>query len=185
MNQIESLIRERRTIQKFSQDPVPLEDVRSALELALWAPNHHLTFAAKFTLIGAKVRDKIVNMAVELKSQGREIPDQVKEIYAGPWKNPAHLVVVRQVLADNEKTRTEDYAFIAAGLQNAALYLWSRGIGSKWSTAKMIDGDEFYAVVGVDRTKERIVGVIMIGHEQEVPEASPRPALETVLSFTE
>lgn len=185
MNQIANLMRERRTIQKFSQDPVPLDDVRAALELALWAPNHHLTFAVKFTLIGPQVREKIVNLAVGLKSQGREIPDSVREIYAAPWKNPAHLVVIRQVLADNEKTRTEDYAFISSGLQNASLYLWSRGVGSKWSTAKLIDADVFYELVGVDRAKERIVGVLMVGHELEVPVAPTRPPIESVLNITE
>jgi len=185
MNQIAALIRERRTIQKFSNEPVPMEDLKEALELALWAPNHHLTFAVKFTLIGPRTREKVVELAVKMKSQGREIPAQVRDAYAAPWSNPAHLVVVRQVLAQDEKTRVEDYAFIASGLQNASLFLWSRGVGCKWSTAKLIESDEFYDWLGVDQRAEKIVGVFMVGHDQVIPETPQRPPLEGHFAITD
>ena len=40
---VAGLIRSRRTIHDFREEPAPSDLARKALDLARWAPNHHLT----------------------------------------------------------------------------------------------------------------------------------------------
>src|SRR3954449_6459508 len=45
-------IRSRRTHKRFGADPVPRAVVEELLELARWAPNHHLTEPWRFRVLG-------------------------------------------------------------------------------------------------------------------------------------
>src|SRR5436305_10730247 len=50
--EVEDAIRDRRTHKAFAPDPVPRELLEELLELARWAPNHHLTNPWRFRVLG-------------------------------------------------------------------------------------------------------------------------------------
>ena len=50
--EVEAGIRTRRTHKRFGADPVPREVLAELLELARWAPNHHLTEPWRFRVLG-------------------------------------------------------------------------------------------------------------------------------------
>jgi nitroreductase len=49
---VEEAIRSRRTHKAFAPEPVPRELLDELLELARWAPNHHLTNPWRFRVLG-------------------------------------------------------------------------------------------------------------------------------------
>src|SRR4051812_11074898 len=49
---VDTAIRTRRTHKQFAADPVPRETVEELLDLARFAPNHHLTQPWRFRLVG-------------------------------------------------------------------------------------------------------------------------------------
>ena len=49
---VEHAIRSRRTHKAFAPDPVPPQLLDELLELARWAPNHHLTNPWRFRVLG-------------------------------------------------------------------------------------------------------------------------------------
>src|SRR5271167_300449 len=49
---VEDAIRSRRTHKAFAPEPVAREVVDELLDLALWAPNHHLTNPWRFRVLG-------------------------------------------------------------------------------------------------------------------------------------
>src|SRR5579859_3474095 len=49
---VEEAIRERRTHKAFHPEPVPRAELNELLELARWAPNHHLTNPWRFRVLG-------------------------------------------------------------------------------------------------------------------------------------
>ncbi len=51
--EVEAVIRTRRTHKAFAPEPVPPELLEELLELARWAPNHHLTNPWRFRVIEA------------------------------------------------------------------------------------------------------------------------------------
>ena len=50
--QLDDAIRGRRTHKSFEPEPVPRELLEELLELARWAPNHHLTQPWRFRVLG-------------------------------------------------------------------------------------------------------------------------------------
>src|SRR5579872_6519950 len=49
---VEEAIRDRRTHKAFQAEPVPRQELDELLELARWAPNHHLTNPWRFRVLG-------------------------------------------------------------------------------------------------------------------------------------
>jgi len=67
-------IRERRTIHAFKPECPPFDAVRSAIDLARWAPNHHHTEPWRFIHPGPETVSRIVDLNASLVSEakGRE-----------------------------------------------------------------------------------------------------------------
>src|SRR5690554_1523127 len=65
-NTIAEIIRGRRSISRFRPEAPPRETVLEALELALWAPNHHLTEPWHFYLLGPDTKQAIVDLNTRL-----------------------------------------------------------------------------------------------------------------------
>jgi nitroreductase len=52
--EVQDAIRGRRTHKAFAPEPVPRELLDELLELARWAPNHHLTNPWRFRVLGPR-----------------------------------------------------------------------------------------------------------------------------------
>ena len=63
---VAELIRSRRTIHDFRGEPAPPELARRALDLARWAPNHHLTEPWRFYLLGPETAAAIARLNAEI-----------------------------------------------------------------------------------------------------------------------
>ena len=61
---VESAIRSRRTHKVYAAEPVDRETLLGLLELARWAPNHHLTEPWRFRVIGPETFDRLVAASV-------------------------------------------------------------------------------------------------------------------------
>ena len=60
---VEQAIRERRTHKAFQPEPVPRELLDELLELARWAPNHHLTNPWRFRVVGPASHERLKQAA--------------------------------------------------------------------------------------------------------------------------
>merc|ERR1711935_266377 len=61
-------------------------------------------------------------------------------------------------------TEQEDYKSVCCAVQNFMLSMWSEGIGTKWTTGPVQTTPEFSDICGIDRSKERVVGIIWYGY---------------------
>ena len=172
------VLRGRRTINLYLQTPVPDDLVRGAIEIAMWAPNHHVTEPWRFYRLGPKA----VAACLELV---REIVTAKKGAKAGAFKaenwsqKPGWLLVTCRISADDILQR-EDYAACTTAIQNFMLYLWKAGVGSKWTTGDITRDPRFAKIVGFDPSHERVVGLIWYGYPKVTPTQS-RSALSDVL----
>ena len=57
---VETAIRTRRTHKAYGTEPVPREVIEELLELARWAPNHHLTEPWRFRVLGPESFERLV-----------------------------------------------------------------------------------------------------------------------------
>ena len=176
---VAALLRSRRTVHLFEPEPVPDDVVLRGLDLARWAPNHRLTEPWRFVLLGPETAAAVVDLNARLVAEARGPA-------AGAAKRerwsavPGWLVVTCRVSDDAVRMR-EDYAACCCAIQNFQLYLWSEGIGVKWTTGTVTRDPVFYDLVGLDAARETVVGLLWYGKPAVVPETERRP-LDAVLT---
>jgi len=170
MTFISELIASRRTIYDFKMDPVPVEKIKEAIDVARWAPNHHLTEPWHFYLLGTESIKSVIelNTQIILEKSGEEAANAKQQRWS---KIPGWLVVTCDKSADKHQMQ-EDYAACCCAIQNMMLYLWSENIGVKWSTGKVTCDPRFYDLLWVDQNAETVVGLFWYGYAEEVPQAA-------------
>jgi nitroreductase len=173
------LIRSRRTVHLFEPEPVPEAVVLRALDLARWAPNHRLTEPWRFVLLGPETARAVADLNAALVAEQRGA--EAGEAKRARWRAiPGWLVVTCRRSEDPVRER-EDYAACCCAVQNLQLYLWSEGVGVKWTTGPVTRTARFYDLLGLDAGRERVVGLLWYGLPAAVPEVSRRP-LDEVLA---
>lgn len=171
-------IRSRRTVKVFLQQPVSRQLVLDAIEVARWAPNHHLTEPWHFYLLG----EESVRQSVELT---RDVVTERKGAKVGDFKaedaakRPGWMVVTCRRSGDSI-TEQEDYASVACAIQNMTLYLSEAGVASKWSTGPITRDARFYELLGIDDEEEFIVGLIWYGYPKITPTQQRKDVAEIV-----
>jgi nitroreductase len=160
-------IRGRRTIALFLQTPVDRQVVLDAIEVARWAPNHHLTEPWHFYLLGEKAMKENVELI-------RQIVTEKKDADKGDFKSkvageiPGWLVLTCKK-SDNEIVQREDYASCCCAMQNLMLYLSEAGIGSKWATGPIAEDKRLLAMIVADSEQELVVGILRYGYAKITP----------------
>lgn len=134
---IEEIIRSRRTIKKFKQDPISLHTIKALLDLAIWAPNHKMREPWRFITFLEEGKQHLVDVIKSEKEKGKFARPMKPERYEQLCAIPAFVVVVMPV--DPRPTIfEEDFAAVSACIQNFQLVAWARGIGVLWNTDQTI-----------------------------------------------
>ena len=178
LQEIAEGIRNRRTVKLFLQRPVSRELVLDAIEVARWAPNHHVTEPWHFYVLGPETIREAVELTriVTTERKGEKMGDFKA---ASAAERPGWLVVTcRQ--SDDELMQREDYASCACAIQNLMLYLSAAGVASKWSTGPITRDDRFLRLLGMDPEEEFVVGLIWYGYAKVTPAQSRKDVAEIV-----
>lgn len=173
-----SVLRQRRSIDLFAPGSVGADKLLAAIEVARWAPNHRLTEPWRFYLLGSATTRAVVDLAVELevaKKGERAGPVRRARLEAVPG-----MFVLTSARSDDALVDRENYAACCCAAQNLMLYLWRQGIGVKWTTGGITRQQRFYELLGMDSTKESVVGLFWYGVPKVVPAQKRRPVAEIV-----
>lgn len=178
LREFAEVLRGRRTVNLYLQTPVPDELVRDAIEVATWAPNHHVTEPWRFILPGERTVREILDLCQRVVTgrKGAELGLHKRESWA---EKPGWLIVTCQ-RSDDELRQNEDYAACSAAVQNFMLYLWKAGVGSKWTTGDITRDPRFFEIIGVEESEAFVVGLIWFGFPKLTP-AQSRKGLPEVL----
>jgi nitroreductase len=169
-------IRSRRTTRMFLKTPVSRDLIREAIELARWAPNHHLTEPWHFYLLG----EQKIAEAIELT---RVVVTEFKGATKGDFKAksaaqiPGWMVVTCKRSAD-ELRQQEDYASCSCAIQNLMLYLSEAGVATKWATGPITRDPRFYELLGANPLTELVIGVIWYGYPKLLPTQTRKPVAD-------
>ena len=157
------ILKNRRSVRKYTQEQVSDAHLDAILEAGLYAPSGMNT---QNTIMVA-VRDK------ETRDQLSRMNAAVMGTENDPFYGAPCVIVV---LAEPERyTWLEDGALVMGNLMNAAYEL---GLGSCWihRAQQMFAGDEGKALLRKWGLREDLKGVgnCILGYPEEVPEARPR-----------
>ena len=172
-----NLIKSRRTIHLYKQELVSKDILEQALELALYAPNHKLSFPWIFIEVGKSAREKLADLSVHLKCEasGEAASTTILQAARRKFLEPAYLILVGIKKSNDMERQKEDYATLACSLQNIALFLWDKGIGTKWSTGKVTTSPLAYELAGIKASEYELCGFLWVGVPAKIPDTPERP----------
>jgi nitroreductase len=172
-------IRGRRSTNQFLKQRVSRKLIREAVELARWAPNHHLTEPWRFYVLGEQAMAESVELI-------RANATRKKDAAFGDFKAasareiPGWLVVTCKK-SDDEILQREDYASCCCAIQNLMLYLSEAGVATKWTTGDITRDLRFHQILGSDPDVSFIVALIWYGYPKILPTQSRR-GLDEILT---
>lgn len=167
--EVEQAIRSRRTHKAFSRDPVPRELLDELLELARWAPNHHLTNPWRFRVLGPS------SLAALKRAAGPEA--------AGKLDRAPTLVAATAVRSEDPVQNEEDLCATACATYAVLLAAHGRGLAGYWRTPGILHTDAGRVALGIS-AEERFVALIHLGwprQEKHPPERLPHADVVTYL----
>src|SRR5436190_2018710 len=148
---VEQAIRSRRTIKAFEPKPVERETLDELLELARWAPNHHLTNPWRFRVIGPRALESLKRAAGELAAEDPSARDAVEVARAAAAKldRAPTLVVCSVVRSDDDVEREEDRHAAAVAAYIVLLGAHAYGLAGYWRTPAVLRTASGRAAVGL------------------------------------
>ena len=152
--EVETAIRSRRTHKAYAAESVPRADLEELLELARWAPNHHLTEPWRFRVLGPQSLARLVEAGE---------PSEGMKLRRAPT-----LVVATSTQRGDEHQSREDLLATACAVYIVLLGAHARGLASYWRTPKVLETQAGRAAVGLP-DDEAFVALIHLG----VPATSP------------
>lgn len=165
---VEQAIRTRRTHKAYLPEQVDRATLEELLDLARWAPNHHLTNPWRFRVVGPETLERLKQAA------GPE--------GAGKLGRAPTLVVCSAALSGDPERDEEDLHAVAVAAYIVLLAAHARGLAGYWRTPELLRSEAGRTAVGLP-ADERFVGLIHLGRpaqEQRPPEREP---LDRVAEF--
>jgi nitroreductase len=158
---VEKAIRTRRTHKAFAATEIAPELLDELIELARWAPNHHLTNPWRFRLLGPRTRERLMELA-----EAREAGSAVK------LRRAPTLIAVSARQSGEAARDREDLLATGVAAYLVLLTAHARGLAGYWRTVPLLDTPEGRSALHLG-DEETPVGLLYLGHpvqEQRVPD---------------
>jgi nitroreductase len=165
---VETAIRTRRTHKAFGPQPLGRAEVLALLDLARWAPNHHLTAPWRFRVVGPEALRRLKEAAG---------PEGAAKLDRAPT-----MIVVSCALGADPVQDEEDLHATAVASYIVLLSAHARGYAGYWRTPGLLRSAEGRRAVGLPEG-ERFVGLLHLGHPRQEKEAPERPPIEQSTEF--
>jgi nitroreductase len=153
---IDDAIRGRRTHKAYGPEPVDRATLEELLELARWAPNHHLTQPWRFRVVGPAA-------LARLQEAGGE--KEAAKLLRAPT-----LVAASCVLTGDPVQDEEDLAAVASAVYAVLLGAHARGLAAYWRTPGLLRRPEGRAALGIPEN-EQVVALVHLGPKVNEPPA--------------
>jgi len=166
--QLDDAIRGRRTHKSFEPEPVPHGLLEELLELARWAPNHHLTQPWRFRVLGPESLARLKDAAG---------PSEAPKLDRAPT-----LVVASVVLTGAQAQDEEDLCAAACATYAVLLGAHARGLAGYWRTPAVLRVPAGREAVGIP-DGERVLGLIHLGGPRTAPAPGERRPVQDYVSW--
>jgi nitroreductase len=165
---VRDAIRARRTHKQYGSEPVDEETLRELIDLARYAPNHHLTQPWRFRVLGPEIRARIDELAGEKEAM--------------KLRRAPTLVLATASLSGDPLTDEEDLHATAAAVYAVLLGATARGLASYWRTPACFAEQGVRDAIGLE-ANERVVALVHLGPLVSDPPEKERAPIAEVLRF--
>lgn len=169
-------IRGRRSIGKFSSEPVPREQIERILEAANWAPSHHATEPWRFTvltgegrrLLGKAYADIAAEEAVRT-GQSDNLAEFRSKQEAKAYRAPVVIAVAVSPSPDPHVSLSEEFAAAHAAVQNLLLAAHALSLGAIWRSGAPMVHPRMKSAFGLAGAEELVALVYLGVPDREAP----------------
>lgn len=181
LSEITEIIKNRRTIypQFYSSRKVHKEIIEHLLQNATWAPTHGMTQPWRFKVFTEDSRktlsDTLSMLYKQLTPTEKFREDKFAKMQARPFQASA-VIIAYMKRGDNPKIPIiEEISSVACAIQNLCLTATAYGIGSFWSTPKIIYTKEMNDFLKIS-DEDKCMGIIYLGYpNDEWPRGQRKP----------
>jgi nitroreductase len=164
---VEQAIRDRRTHKVFAPEAIERDVLDELLELARWAPNHHLTNPWRFRILGPGALARLKEAAG---------PDAAK------LDRAPTLIAVTVLRAPDPDQDEEDLCAAACAAYAILLGAHARELAGYWRTPGVLRTEAGRAALGFG-ADERFVALIHLGHPRQDKAPPERAPLRDVATY--
>lgn len=193
LSEISDLIKDRRTIfpEFYSDRKIHREQVETILNNAIWAPNHGSTQPWQFKVFLGEGKKSLSNFLSNLyteKFTGEDFKQMKFDKLKNRPINSGCAVVAVSLKRDPESKilELEEIEAVACAIQNMYLTCTAWGLGSFWSTPKLIYSPEMHSFLEL-KGDDKCLGLFYIGYPKsdfEWPKGHRKP-IEYMTSWVE
>ena len=182
-------IAQRRSIRRFTDQPLECAEIKRILEAAVLAPSGKNRQPWRFVVLTEDARTHLANLidrsCESIAAQGGDTgsaPGSARIIRTAP----VTVVVLERELPPpwkqfEEGARIVDAQSIGAAIQNMCLAATAEDLGSLWIADVLYAEDAITAWLGT--SEERLIAAVSLGHPDEAPDARPRRPLEETVAW--
>lgn len=173
-------LRSRRSVRRFTKQPIPQSLLQEILSVAPWVPNHHVSEPWRFIVITGESLTHLADLratAVLQKRQGQAQAQERSDKAREEFKTAGAVIAVIQQMAPETTRREEDYAAMAMATYNIMLAAWDRGIGSYWNTGPLVHDSAVHEWLGL-HSNERPIAFLRMGYPDIIPVTRRTPIEE-------
>jgi nitroreductase len=166
--ELEQAIRTRRTHKAYGPEPVDRALLDELLDLARWAPNHHLTNPWRFRVLGPLALERLKEAA------GPEA--------AGKLDRAPTLVAVSVVQTGDPVADEEDLCAAACAAYIVLLAAHGRGLAGYWRTPAVLRTAEGRAALEIG-DDEHAIALLHLGPTRQQQRPPDRAPAEDVIEY--
>lgn len=179
--ELRKILRERRSIRKFTDTPVDRTLLDGLLKEALWAPSGMNRQPWKFVVLHGESFKKLMafsgglaeTMEGPLEKQG--FNEKMRAFIRGYFKNlggASAAVVCLSKAADSYLADHANMVSCATAMYNFVLLAHEAGLATCWMTGYAAEEAAFMKLLGIEGYK--LVGVTPVGYADQTPPVPPR-----------
>jgi nitroreductase len=165
---VEEAIRSRRTHKVYEREPVDRATVEELLELARWAPNHHLTEPWRFRVLGPETFGRLVAAGG---------PNEASKLGRAPT-----LIAASVAYTGDDYQNREDLLAVGCAIYIVLVAAHARGLASYWRTPGLFEAEAAREALGME-PNEQFVGLIHLGRPGVEAPAKDRRPPESYVTF--
>jgi nitroreductase len=166
--ELEEAIRTRRTHKAYGSQPVDRALLDELLDLARWAPNHHLTNPWRFRVLGPQALARLKEAAG---------PDAAGKLDRAPTLVAVSVVQTGDAIADEE-----DLCAAACAAYIVLLAAHGRGLAGYWRTPAVLRTAEGRAALEVG-DDEHAIALLHLGPARQQQRPPDRAPAEDVIEY--